>query len=100
MELVERIKAKDFKGRTLTLKLKWDATTQITRSLTQDKILRTKDDILPLAKQLLKDTDYHNRPIRLMGLSVSSPETNEKEGQIRPQWIEGLLPFEENDFVT
>ena len=100
LELVERIKAKDFKGRTLTLKLKWDATTQITRSLTQDKILRTKDDILPLAKQLLKDTDYQNRPIRLMGLSVSSPETNEKEGQIRPQWIEGLLPFEEKDFVT
>jgi len=100
LELVERIKTKDFKGRTLTLKLKWDATTQITRSLTQDKILRTKDDILPLAKQLLKDTDYHNRPIRLMGLSVSSPETNEKEGQIRPQWIEGLLPFEEKDFFT
>ena len=100
LELVDRIKAKDFKGRTLTLKLKWDATTQITRSLTQDRILRTKDDILPLAKQLLKDTDYHNRPIRLMGLSVSSPETNEKEGQIRPQWIEGLLPFEEKDFVT
>ena len=100
LELVDRIKTKDFKGRTLTLKLKWDATTQITRSLTQDKILRTKDDILPLAKQLLKDTDYHNRPIRLMGLSVSSPETNEKEGQIRPQWIEGLLPFEEKDFFT
>ena len=100
LELIERIKAKDFKGRTLTLKLKWDATTQITRSLTQDKILRAKDDILPLAKQLLKDTDYHNRPIRLMGLSVSSPDTNEKEGQIRPQWIEGLLPFKEKGSIT
>ena len=100
LELVERIKAKDFKGRTLTLKLKWDATTQITRSLTQEKVLRAKDDILPLAKQLLKDTDYHNRPIRLMGLSVSSPDTNEKEGQNRPQWIEGLLPFEEKGSIT
>jgi len=100
LELVERIKAKDFKGRTLTLKLKWDATTQITRSLTQEKVLRAKDDILPLAKQLLKDTDYHNRPIRLMGLSVSSPETNEKEGQNRPQWIEGLLPFKEKGSIT
>ena len=67
LELVDRIKTKDFKGRTLTLKLKWDATTQITRSLTQDRILRTKDDILPLAKQLLKDTDYHNRPHPLDG---------------------------------
>lgn len=93
LELVERIERKDFRGRTLTLKLKWDATTQITRSLTQEKVLRTKDDILPLAKRLLKDTEYHDRPIRLMGLSVSSPETNDKEGQNRPQWVEGFLPF-------
>ena len=96
LELVERIERKDFRGRTLTLKLKWDATTQITRSLTQEKALRTKDDILPLAKRLLKDTEYHDRPIRLMGLSVSSPETNDKEGQNRPQWVEGFLPFSDD----
>ena len=96
LELVERIERKDFKGRTLTLKLKWDATTQITRSLTQEKVLRTKDDILSLAKRLLKDTEYHDRPIRLMGLSVSSPETNDKEGQNRPQWVEGFLPFSDD----
>ena len=96
LELVERIERKDFRGRTLTLKLKWDATTQITRSLTQEKVLRTKDDILPLAKRLLKDTEYHDRPIRLMGLSVSSPETNDKEEQNRPQWVEGFLPFSDD----
>ena len=96
LELVERIERKDFRGRTLTLKLKWGATTQITRSLTQEKVLRTKDDILPLAKRLLKDTEYHDRPIRLMGLSVSSPETNDKEGQNRPQWVEGFLPFSDD----
>lgn len=96
LELVERIERKDFRGRTLTLKLKWDATTQITRSLTQEKVLRTKDDILPLAKRLLKDTEYHDRSIRLMGLSVSSPETNDKEGQNRPQWVEGFLPFSDD----
>lgn len=96
LELVERIERKDFRGRTLTLKLKWDATTQITRSLTQEKVLRTKDDILPLAKRLLKDTEYHDRPIRLMGLSVSSPETNDKESQNRPQWVEGFLPFSDD----
>ena len=96
LELVERIERKDFRGRTLTLKLKWDATTQITRSLTQEKVLRTKDDILPLAKRLLKETEYHDRPIRLMGLSVSSPETNAKEGQNRPQWVEGFLPFSDD----
>lgn len=96
LELVERIERKNFRGRTLTLKLKWDATTQITRSLTQEKVLRTKDDILPLAKRLLKDTEYHDRSIRLMGLSVSSPETNDKEEQNRPQWVEGFLPFSDD----
>ena len=73
------------------MKLKWDATTQITRSLTQEKVLRTKDDILPLAKRLLKDTEYHDRPIRLMGLSVSSPETNDKEGT-KPAAVGGGFP--------
>ena len=96
LELVERLERTDFKGRTLTLKLKWDATTQITRSITQDKILRAKDDILPLAKQLLKDTDYHDRPIRLMGLSVSSPDNTDGNAEPKPMWIEGLLPFKED----
>ena len=79
--------------RTLTLKLKWDSTTQITRSLTQEKILRKKDDILLLAKRLLAETDYKNRPIRLMGLSVSSPVSEDEAFNKKPIWIEGDLPF-------
>ena len=94
LELVERLSRSKFEGRTLTLKLKWDATTQITRSLTQEKILRTKEEILPLAKQLLRETEYETRPIRLMGLSVSSPTNDEiVEGKL-PMWVEGFLPFE------
>lgn len=95
LELVSRLEKCGFEGRTLTLKLKWDAVTQITRSVTQERILRSKDDILPLAKQLLRDTDYQNRPIRLMGLSVSSPASNEAESRRRPMWVEGMLPFKE-----
>lgn len=98
LELVERLEKKDFRGRTLTLKLKWDATTQITRSLTQERILRTKEDILPLAKQLLRETNFHDRPIRLMGLSVSSPDNPEGDEERKTTWIEGLLPFKEDDY--
>lgn len=93
LELVERIKANHFEGRTLTLKIKWNAKTQITRSITQKEILNTKENILPLAKKLLHETDYLSRPIRLMGLSVSSPSTAEQQGINKPLWIEGDLPF-------
>ncbi len=94
LELVERLTRNQFEGRTLTLKLKWDATTQITRSLTQGKILRTKHDILPLAKLLLSETGYKKHSIRLMGLSVSSSITDGFDEENKPIWVEGDLPFE------
>ncbi len=93
LALASRIARAHFEGRTLTLKIKWDATTQITRSITRSKPIRTKDDILPLAKQLLYQTDYKQRPIRLMGLSVGAP--SEHEPQPKPMWVEGWLPFKE-----
>ncbi len=80
VELVGRLEHKDFKGNTLTLKIKFHDFSQITRSITQPKELTALDVILPLAKQLLKEVDYEHRPIRLIGLSVSNPreETGEK----------------------
>lgn len=47
MELITRIAKDEFEGRTLTLKVKFSDFTQITRSLTQQKILTAKKDILP-----------------------------------------------------
>ena len=97
LELVRRIEKNDFDGRTLTLKVKFarkreqtearfqsaereqtrqDAKfldfQQITRSITVDHILRTKDEILPLAKQLMQSVEFHSHPIRLLGLGVSN----------------------------
>ena len=82
VELVGRLDRKDFRGNTLTLKIKFHDFNQITRSITQSKELLTLDVILPLAKQLLKEVDYENHPIRLIGLSVSNPhgEAEEKRG--------------------
>ena len=76
-ELVERLSRKQFKGNTLTLKIKFHDFTQLSRSHTHTSPLTDLKTILPLAKQLLKKVDYHNRPIRLIGLSVSqNTETN------------------------
>lgn len=74
VELVSRLQKKDFKGNTLTLKIKFHDFSQITRSITQPLELTTLEVILPLAKQLLANVDYENHPIRLIGLSVSNPK--------------------------
>jgi DNA polymerase-4 len=81
LELVRRIEKNDFEGRTLTLKVKFLDFQQITRSVTADHILRTKDDILPLAKQLMQNEEFHSHPVRLLGLGVSNQKgtTQQKE---------------------
>ena len=75
LELVRRIEKNDFEGRTLTLKVKFLDFQQITRSITVDHILRTKDEILPLAKQLMQQVEFHSHPIRLLGLGVSNQKS-------------------------
>ena len=51
-----RIAHQEFEGHTLTLKVKYSDFTQVTRSLTVQQVLTTKDEILPVAKRLLKDS--------------------------------------------
>ena len=117
LELVRRIEKADFEGHTLTLKVKFARKQeqtevpfqsaereqtrqyakfqdfqQITRSVTVDYILRTKEDILPLAKQLMGDVEFHSHPIRLLGLGVA----NQKSSTVHedPRWVELELEFE------
>ena len=90
-ELVERLKRNDFAGNTLTLKIKFYDFKQITRSITQEKELQNMKDILPLAKQLLKEVDYSIRPIRLIGLSVSNPKEEREEHGV---WKQLELEFD------
>lgn len=81
VELAGRLEHKNFRGNTLTLKIKFHDFNQITRSITQSKELVSMDVILPLAKQLLNEVDYEQHPIRLIGLSVSNPrEEGEEKG--------------------
>ena len=91
IELVGRLRKSDFKGYTLTLKIKFYDFTQITRSHTVSNVLETKEDILPIAKLLLGQIDYKSKPVRLIGLSVSNPPDEVRRGK----WIEGMLDFKD-----
>ena len=108
LELVRRIEKNNFEGRTLTLKVKFAREQtqqyakyqdfhQITRSITVDHVLRTKDEILPLAKQLMQQVEFHSHPIRLLGLGVSkpgSPQSSGEQASTQGAWCELELEFE------
>ena len=102
LELITRIDKSGFEGRTLTLKVKYADFTQITRSISQEKILKKKSDILPLSKKLLNLVNYSSsRPIRLLGLSVSNASSEEikkedrENSTAKPEYIELELDFKE-----
>ena len=105
LELVRRIEKNHFVGHTLTLKVKFKDFQQITRSVTVDDPLVTKDDILPLAKQLMRGVAYQSHPIRLIGLGVSNPDNQSSadnqslHGQPsahRQRWIQLELKFKDD----
>ncbi|MFC2711578.1 DNA polymerase IV [Hoylesella oralis] len=91
-ELSGRISKSKFNGRTLTLKVKFADFTQITRSKTVHKVLISKDDILPLAKELLSEVDLTKQSVRLLGLCVSNLY-NDNDDHSGKQWVEGWLGF-------
>ena len=96
-ELLRRLEKSGFEGRTLTLKVKFSDFRQITRSLTTPSVLRTKEEILPLAKRLMQEVDYGPaNAIRLLGLGVSHAawDLAVEDVSEAPQWQELELQFE------
>ena len=93
-ELINRLATSGFKGNTLTLKIKFHDFNQITRSLSRSYPLTDLSVILPLAKELLKEVDYAEHPIRLIGLSVSNPM--EEKSNSKSHWEQ--LSFEFSDW--
>ena len=94
-ELECRIAKSGFEGRTLTLKVKYADFQQVTRSITQERVLLRKADILPLAKQLLRQVDITaSHPVRLLGLGVSGhAQQQDRPSSSRGEWRELELEF-------
>jgi DNA polymerase-4 len=88
-ELQLRLQKKNILGKSLTLKIKYKDFTQFTRSKTQLEFYQTSIDFYKTAFQLWQARPY-NKAIRLLGLSLSNLNTDEKK-QISVQL---KIPFE------
>ncbi len=100
-ELMGRLERTGFAGCTLTLKVKFHDFTQVTRSVTRSRNFLAFSDIYPQAKLLLKEVDYADRPIRLLGLSVSNharEDATGKESRHTSGWVQLHFDFSKDFF--
>lgn len=61
-------------GRTLTLKVKYHDFQQITRSRTVAERIKDRNVMIALSHELLASTEAGERPVRLLGVSISNLE--------------------------
>jgi len=81
IDLRTRLRKAQFRGRTFTLKVKFYDFGQITRSISADDFFDTSESsLMQAARSLLDGIDYgKDRPIRLLGLSISNPDLHTPE---------------------
>lgn len=89
-ELEGRLAKKEIKGKTLTLKIKYKDFTQYTRSTTWESYFSDAGDFWLTAKKLWQLRPF-DKPVRLLGLSLSNLNTHAKK-QVSVQL---KIPFED-----
>ena len=80
-EVEELLKEEKLSGRTVTLKLKYDDFTSITRQRSQETFIDDREIIFNIASSLLAKTEAGSRKVRLLGVTVSGfpmPEAENK----------------------
>ncbi|MCE6987786.1 DNA polymerase IV [Dyadobacter sp. CY323] len=70
--VAERLQKKQLKGKTLTLKIKYHDFSQITRNHSFSKLVGDIDTITETAKALLDKVEMNDKPVRLLGISLSN----------------------------
>ena len=84
-ELAQRVNRRKFKGKRLTLKVRFPDFTTLTRSASCLETLDSVEKITPLAYRLLKNVTLPATGIRLLGLSVSKTEQEIREDHLTKQ---------------
>lgn len=79
--VAKRLRQHQLQGRTITLKVKYHDFKQITRSTTIKAHIADSKHIYEEVIQLLKKTDAGNKPLRLLGISVSGLKTENESSQ-------------------
>ena len=78
-ELTERLKKHGFTGRSLVLKIKYSDFRQTTHCRSCNKPIETFEEIFSITRELLDEVDAAQRPVRLLGLSVTNPVQTEDQ---------------------
>jgi len=70
-DLENRMKKNSNKGKTITVKIKYDDFTQETRSKTIDRYISKKEDFFPIIEQLIFHKSI-DKSVRLLGISITN----------------------------
>ncbi len=84
IELEKRMRNSNVKGKTITLKIKYNDFTQQTRSKTIDEFVSLKEDFLPIVIALLKQEELQ-KSVRLLGISLTKLNTLKEKKTISVQ---------------
>ncbi len=76
-DLENRMRKNLNKGKTVTLKIKYNDFTQETRSKTIQKYISKKEEIFPIIEQLIFNKSMAN-PVRLLGISITNLHKNDE----------------------
>jgi len=90
-ETARRLEKKDKKGKTLTLKIKYEDFTAVSRSITSERVLYLASDLFEQSSSLLaglwNETSEQSKKIRLIGISISNLNGNnvpeKDDGQLK-----------------
>ena len=79
-EVARRAEKRDFKAKTLTLKVKYADFTIVTRSITLNYFIESGREMLTIAMELLSRVDdIELKKVRLLGLTLKNPDADEQE---------------------
>jgi len=92
--IAEWLEKKTLKGRTVTIKVRYNDFTTITRSHSTPDYTSDADTIAARALKLLDKTEAGHRPIRLLGVSVHNFDRDDARAAEGADATEGRLPLE------
>ncbi|MEP1781549.1 DNA polymerase IV [Reichenbachiella sp.] len=79
--LEKRLLNNTIQGKTVNIKIKYSDFEQVTRSKTSTQWLGKSSEIEPLWKEIIRDKQLVEKPIRLLGLGLSNLNSEENETQ-------------------
>lgn len=79
--VMRRLEKSNTSGRTVTLKVKYADYRQVTRSRTLLHSIKSIDELMAVAGDLLQSTEADTLSVRLLGLSISNLDSEREQAE-------------------